>query len=502
MTTGTALKGALGRIWIQPGGANNPVYLLACADLGDVSDPKGGINLLRCYDNDGKLKVVGQTESPPDPVTTTIDELLFAERSWLESLDCPFALYVLQRCGGKADLFSNYQRGELLTNARISQSTYSGLVKREEDEEAMLSSDIEAWPPLVHIDVLKTTILGDDIGNEDLMDVVANMESRCINECGLPELPLGSVVYTITDAPAAGQAQVYYSTDYGATWTVMAANPFAVNDVQASALTRIVMGLNSVRILASRLGAAAAVQGQVAFTDDNGATWTVVSIGGAAAGHGAAEAGGLFSNGRGFVFLASAAGYIYKSIDGGETWTAVEEGDITVGNYLHIHFVDDTYGIAGAAGGVVSLSDDAGETWYQTAVNPSAQNIVSVVRLDKVRLWAADASGDLWYSNDGGDSWSQRTGWTGSGAGSIEDMRFSDEFHGWMVKKDAAGDSHVMHTFNGGHDWYEIPSPADTVLRAIWPVRPNLAYAVGTISPVPGSAAANLAVVLRIEPAN
>lgn len=495
---GTSLRGAMGKIWIQPGGANNPVYPLSCSDLGDLTDPKGGINLTRCYDNNGKLKVVGQTESAPDPVTTTITSLLFSERSWLESLDCQFALYVLQRCGGKADLFNNYSRGERLEHCRISQLAYSGLVKREEDEDSMLATDIEAWPPLVHIDQLAIIKLGAPIGNEDLVDVVANDDARCTNECGLPELPLGSIVYVITDAPTGAKAELRYSTDFGATWNTPAAQPFAINE-DLSAITRVLMGITSVRLIVSKLGDGTAMQGKVAYTDDAGATWNVVNIGGATDGHGAVSTTGLFNLSRQFVFLASAAGYIYKSEDGGETWTAVEDGAITVDDYLSIHFADDTYGIAGAENGIVSLTDDGGETWYVSGSLPGAADIKSVTRLDKVRLWAADVSGKIFYSVDGGESWSQRTGWSGSGVGSIESVRFLDDYSGWMIKTDGVGDSHFLHTFNGGHDWYEVSIPADCTLRAVWPARENLAYLVGTISPIVGSAAANLAVVLRVE---
>jgi photosystem II stability/assembly factor-like uncharacterized protein len=490
-----------GKVWVQPGGANNKLYPLACADLGDLSEPYGDNDLIRCRDNDGKLQAVGASEGVPDFVTVTITELLAKERSYLEGLKCPYALYVMQRCTGRADIFSNYDRGELLTHVRNSQRTFSNLAMREDDSASTIAMDVQAWPPLFDIDKLTAIVLGDDIGNEDLTDVVANIDERCINQCGFEGLDLGAEVWVSTDAPTGLTAEVRYSTDFGANFNTPAAQPFIANE-NISALTRILMSAIGVRILVSKEGTGGAIQGQVSYTDDAGTTWNDVNIGGAAAGHGAVNAGGLFGWARNFVWLASAAGYIYKSEDGGETWTAKEAGAIMTDDYYHIHFADEKYGIAGGEGGIIALTEDGGETWHASGAAPSAAVIYAVARLDKQRLWAADAGGDLWYSNDAGDSWTQRTGWTNSSIGIIADMRWlvtDGGYHGWLTVKDAGGDSHIMITFNGGYDWIEVVIPPDCDIRAIWPVKPNLAYAVGTISPVPGSAANNLAVVLRIE---
>jgi len=60
-------------------------------------------------------------------------------------------------------------------------------------------------------------------------------------------------------------------------------------------------------------------QGKVAYSDDDGATWNVKLIGGAADGHGATDGGCLAAVDFNHIWLASALGFIYFSADGGVT---------------------------------------------------------------------------------------------------------------------------------------------------------------------------------------
>ena len=101
MTNALTSKG--GRVWIQPGGPGNPVYPLSCKDTGDLTESLGGIEALRCFNIEGDgWDVVGQTESPPDPISFSLESLLFEDRDWLEKVKCPFSIYVLNRDCGRA----------------------------------------------------------------------------------------------------------------------------------------------------------------------------------------------------------------------------------------------------------------------------------------------------------------------------------------------------------------------------------------------------------------
>ena len=184
--TDKALTSRKGALWIQPNGPSpiNPVYLLGCHDLGDLTIPEGDISPLRCFKSDGTgWDVIGETTAPPDMPSTSVDTLLMQQRDWLEKLGpCAFSLYALARDCGDASVFDNYVRGEILTNARMTERTYSGLAKREEDVEMTLSVPIKGWAVLDVDDLHADLVAHASIVDQN--DVIANTESRCLGDCG------------------------------------------------------------------------------------------------------------------------------------------------------------------------------------------------------------------------------------------------------------------------------------------------------------------------------
>lgn len=471
-----ALSSKMGRVWVQPGGANQPVYLLNCTDLGDITEPKGSVELIRCFDANGDPQVVGETQSPPDPVTVTITGLLQNERSALEKLEGPFAVYNLMRDGGKADIWANYVRGQLVQRCRISQRTLSGTAAREEDGEATSAFDIEGWPPLIDIDLLDITQLTNALGNVPANGIWANTDKRNQGDQGLPKREPGDEIWLALDSAAGAKPTVAYSLDFGNTIQATAADPFAIDD-DATAVTVFYIGRTDKRALVAKKGVAAS-QGKVAYSDDTGATWTEVNVGGAAAGHGPVMGAGLFALDRTHIWMGSLAGYIYKSTNGGESFTAVEAGAIHAGAYNAIHFADDQYGVAAGAAGVVALSNDGGDNWTAATV-PVAEAINACVRLDKTRLWVATATGKLYYSEDEGVTWTQRTGWTGSGTGAIKALAFANEYEGYMLHDNATPVGSVLRTFNGGYDWEVLTTPTNGGLNALAVARGNRALVAG-----------------------
>jgi len=214
--TDKALTSRKGALWIQPNGPSpiNPVYLLGCHDLGDLTIPEGDISPLRCFKSDGTgWDVIGETTAPPDMPSTSVDTLLMQQRDWLEKLGpCAFSLYALARDCGDASVFDNYVRGEILTNARMTERTYSGLAKREEDVEMTLSVPIKGWAVLDVDDLHADLVAHASIVDQN--DVIANTESRCLGDCG-DALDIGQDVYTVTDGAGAAKPEVYLSTDEG-----------------------------------------------------------------------------------------------------------------------------------------------------------------------------------------------------------------------------------------------------------------------------------------------
>jgi hypothetical protein len=440
----------------------------------------GAVELLRCFNDGGDgWDVVGQTESPPDSISFSLTSLLTEDRDWLEKVKCPFSLYVLNRDCGRADVFSNYVRGEILPNCNIESRTYSNLVMREEDTPLTLGVDITAWPPL--IDVTKLTIARQTTALAlGWNDVDGNPDLRCDGACASPIEEGTELLVASQSAPAAATADVPHSHNAGVTWGAAAVDPFGAGLHVKAAVMFYIAGTTTTRWLLGREGAGGAVQGLTAYSDDGGATWTTSNIGGGGVGHGPIYGGGIWQGGEQFILCATNLGFIYKSVDGGGTWVAKESATIHAGSYYQVKATSDNlYCIAGGAAGVIALSDDGGETWRAATALTGGGEAFTVWRFNKSDMMAGTDDGELFISDDGGVTWTEITGWTGSGVGDVKDLWFVNDHVGFMAYNTAAPVGSVRRTINGGTTWEVITTPTNAGLNKIWAPSETLAYVVG-----------------------
>lgn len=471
--TTKALTTRDGALWIQPGGPNTKPEYLGCHDLGDISEPAGSIELLRCMDKKkGGWKTVGATQAPPDPITTSIEDMTFLERDWLEKLMCDFNLYATQRSGGEPDSFDNYDRALILSNARVTNSTYSQIVHHEEENASMQSRDIEAWPPLIKMG--KMTCRRQDTSQTLALNDVYSYSPLDCEERILP----GDRVAASGDA-SLYSGDVLQTLNAGQLWAALATDPFATGK-NGMSITAFMISRTITRILVAQ-EATGGAQGLVAYTDDNGATWTTVNIGGASAGHGAVDSGALFALDQGHVWLVSALGYIYFSSDGGASWAAQTSGSLTVENGHAISFMDVNTGMAVFESDVILITTDGGVTWEaSTAVTGSGDDLNTVTHNFGDFWWVGTAGGEFYYSRDMGVTWTIRA-FPGSGAGQVTDMAFANELVGYALHNSAAPVGRILVTINGGWTWLPITTSTNAGLNALSIADDSTVYAVGEV---------------------
>jgi photosystem II stability/assembly factor-like uncharacterized protein len=461
-----------GAVFVQKTGPNSKAEVLRCLDADAVTSPKRDKELIKCWDAYGEGWIdVGKTYSPPGPATVTLTQLTEASMSELEKLYCPVTLLFAQVKSGKVTQINNAERVIIMKNAEPTEDSYDGLVHHSDDNvstHAMpFSADSEitvvGYPDLQR----QTTTLP-----EALNDIHGNLTADCPDR-----VEPGDYLIAVPDADGVGgTASVYYSRDGGITWTASAADPFAA-DENIAACQWLMKDNETERWLVGE-EAPAAGQGDVAYSDDLGATWTTVTIGGAAAGHGPTLGGCLYVVDAEEIWLASAAGYIYKSEDGGESWTAKEQAGITAGDYAHIHFFDSDTGVAVAASGVVALTEDGGDTWVAGTPVTGTPDLLSCWMSEEETIWVGDDDGDLWYSHDFGTTWTERTGLAGT-PGAINDVEFFDSQVGFIVVDTAAPVGSIHQTILGGYSWRALTTPTNSGINAIHVVNQNLAYMVG-----------------------
>jgi photosystem II stability/assembly factor-like uncharacterized protein len=446
------------------------VYFLGCHDMGDIAEPAGSLELLRCMDKRGGWRTVGAIQAPPDPVTTSIENLTFAARDWLEKLNCDFTLFAFHRTGGEPDIFANYVRALVLNRCRVTTLTNKQVVHHEEEQSSTQSRDIEAWPPVYRTGEL-TARRESTSETLALNDVAAYSPLDC--EEGI--VPGDKVIAGADSSAYSGN--VLQTLDAGAAWAALAADPFGAGKNILS-LVAFPISDTVTRLLAAQ-AATGGAQGLVAYSDDNGATWTTVNIGGAAAGHGAVDSGALFALDQGHIWLASAEGYVYFSSDGGASWSAQTEGDLTSEDLRAVKFADENNGMAVGDSDVVLFTSDGGTTWKEAEATGSGDNLTCVAPSGNF-WWVGTSGGDLWYTRDDGDTWTQRR-FSGDGVGEVADVEFANDLVGYAVHNTAAPVGSIQVTINGGYTWKAITTPANNGLNAVSVADLNTIYAVGEV---------------------
>lgn len=478
-----------GSLWVQPAGPNSEPFFLGCHDLDDVEEPiTGGVSLIRRFDPKGRgWLTTGKNRTPPDPVSTTITGLLFEQRDWLEKLKCPFTLFSLFRDCGDADVFLNYNRGYALMNCEPLSRTFSGFHMREEEVESAVAMEINADIPLVQINPLVI----DRITTAAVLAANAvwtNKDSRCYGDCGETLDPGDLVAWGLDSAAGPATADLFLSADGGPTNAATAADPLGAG-MMIGAVSRFYVDKTTRRILVA--GGVAAGQGTVAWSDDDGATWTTVAIGGAAANHSPLKGSSLFVLDQYNIWLGTQGGYIYKSTDGGETWTAVESGVITTDPWNAVHFSDKFYGVAVSDSDVIAVTADGGTTWTAVTATGGGADILSAFRIDKNRMWVGDSVSGLYYTRDNGVTWTEKTG-QAFNAGTMNDLEFANELIGFLISNTAGPVGEVFRTIDGGFSWQSIDTPTNTGLNDLMIADADTVFAVG-------EAQGGTAVVLKIH---
>ena len=492
-------------VWVQPGGVNTVCEMLDCHDIADVVVPKGGVERSYCIDPATGRFVPGvRRQGPGGSPTTSLTAHIGLNKDWLEQIqNCPTTIYIHKAPCGDRRNFLNYERSYTLRYAIFTQQTLSNL--------AMLMSTTGAPGEStqafdVDIDVKKDTFKLLMTGlttaeTEDGLDIAFCNTEQCAGYCG-PGKALcteGVIVYA---AAAGNTANVEYTTNGGATWTAATgAGPFdAEEDIVSVVCFAVGDGTRTRWVVARDLEAAPATPAEIAWSDDSGTTWNVVTVG-TTNGEGGQWCGALFALDHRHIWFVTNQGNIFFSEDGALSWT--EQGVGVTGNALnYVRFVDYHFGLAVGATNTVLFTRDGGRHWNSLA-GPSVANLLCCTIFDGHRAWVADDAGHVWYTDVlalgmvAGD-WSERLLDTPTGAVStdrINDIMFvresgfqTDDHCGYLVTKwteDGAYHGAIYRTINGGYDWEiwytaTMDAPVEFGLNAVWACGQNQAFATGT----------------------
>ncbi|MEO2004465.1 MAG: sialidase family protein, partial [Candidatus Poribacteria bacterium] len=153
----------------------------------------------------------------------------------------------------------------------------------------------------------------------------------------------------------------------------------------------------------------------VAFSHDDGETWAQ------GAGMAMPTVNGIAADGAD-LYAAMAHGWrsgesVYKSADGGVTWTSVSPASETMWRVI----AHGGYVFAGSRGAGVFRSGDGGTTWIATNSGLVGDALTTDSMLSTPSRLFLGARDGLYYSDDAGISWTLTAAISGSGVAALHD---------------------------------------------------------------------------------
>lgn len=197
--------------------------------------------------------------------------------------------------------------------------------------------------------------------------------------------------------------------------------------------------------------------------------------------------------------VAPALASVLRSDDGGTTWTATAADPFAAGVDINaIAMFEISKGVnrilafretVAATPMACAYSDDDGATWNTVTVGATNTEFVEypkgVMVLDPEHIWVGTEQGNIYFSDDGGESWTlQGSAATAGGGADVNAVHFANENEGIAVLD---GDL-IITTIDGGEHWVAATGNTGTgndILSAICFDRNR--YLVGTTLDVTGA---------------
>ena len=462
----THFTAGMGALWAQVDGPNTQPVYLGCHQLGDIEVPFGDVELIYCPDPSGpnRFKVVGSVQGAAGSVTASVTTDVTDDLDDLETANCPFPIYVHMIKSGLKNVFTNYDRTFILTGSRVTSASLTNLAGRTPDDNTRSEQTFElSAESLIRYILLTITKQTQATVPEAANDITFCNDERCRTDEEAAQA-LCQTGFVCFDADGIGGTAEIMATTNGATWAATSADPLGA-DEHAISIECFQLGRDTIRVLVANGTTNAAAPPEVAYSDDSGATWTIVALGSTNSLF-VATRHSLFALDRDNIWVGLDNGIVYKSTDAGLTYTLVAAATVLAGSCNAIHFADATAGWIGGAGGAIAKSVDGGVSW-EAVSHSSASDIICLFAHDRNRVWTGHTDGTLWYTEDAGVTWAQRS-FSGTGVGDVMDIEFLNDHIGYMVRNNASPVGQVQVTIDGGYTWEAMTTPTNSGLNTVF----------------------------------
>lgn len=472
-------KASQGSMYVQQNLDAPPEYL-GCVDVDALPDPRGAISLIRCRDGNGDYVTVGEKQEEPDAVSTTITSLTYPEFDILDRIRrCAVNLFVTLDCA-KRGVFGSWERADILHHAKLVTRTLTNAAMRVATDETLRALEFTGWGVLHltnHLKLNRQSIAE----TTDLNAIAVDGAQVCAGDCGAAQ-DAGDVAFLGGDAPAGSPTSTadIWQTLNGGTWTNTvggSAHPFAGGyDIAGAAMFDL--DRSTKRWLVARESVGGALL-QLAYSDDAGDTWTRVNVG-AVNGEGVASAKALFARDRSHLWVATSAGNVYFSADGGVSWT-LQAGAAVAGGSVQlnvIRFIDVDNGYAAGNTGVLIKTNDGGDSWAAVTA-PASDNLTALEVFSPYHVMVGTNADGLYATFDAGAQWSSKTFSGQSTGGTVKALLGYGDLVVTLIHNPATGQGYFHRSIDGGNSWERKVTPVNAGLNDFALVDANNAYLVG-----------------------
>jgi len=242
-----------------------------------------------------------------------------------------------------------------------------------------------------------------------------------------------NTAYLMSSGPGE-KSRIYKTTDAGGHWALQFTNPDPKGFLDSIAFRDATHGI----VVGDAIGGSA----EVRITNDGGAYWERQTTPPALPNEGSFAASNtclflLPPNRAWFVTGGTGAARVFRSTDGGRSWTAAItpiRNDSASAGIFSIAFASPTRGIIVGgdysrdqeARGNLAITTDGGRSWSAPAAGPGGFRS-AVAWVPRLKLWIATGTSGSDYSTDGGQTWKAFD------SGSFNALSFAPNGAGWAA---------------------------------------------------------------------
>lgn len=203
----------------------------------------------------------------------------------------------------------------------------------------------------------------------------------------------------------------------------------------------------------------------IRFTTDGGQTWSTaqkVNL----------PAGGFCYTNNGNTIFSAHTKKVYKSTDGGNTFSQVFSTDSSTG-FLQCNYIKDNFIIFGFEGNMLIYSTDGGATWKEKRVVFNAATVKNIKIVGPNTALVASSS-KLHYTKDGCQTWTSINLEDSIPSATYIPLITGADENTWYAYYSSGSNKHLFKTTNGGNTWTNITNAWGTGMGSL---QANLIYA-------------------------